>query len=335
MQKLYEKSGVNLKEAHSLNEKISKILSSKTFAGDTPLVEDFSLVTCCDGIGSKIIPLYERKLYKTIAIDVVAANLNDLICSGATAVGFVDYIAVNKLDSDAISNIVEEINMQLNYCNCKLLGGETSEISELITAGNIDISGFAVGMVKNQDKLMPEKVDEGNVIVVLCSSGIHANGFSLIRKLYREKHLSDAEFEACLAPTYIYYNEVLELVRAKKINACANITGGGIFSNLSRIIPENLSIKLDFEKIPKTPIFEKLKNICGDEFFEVFNAGVGFCIVAKEENLSDIFKICEKFSPFVFGKIIKLEAKEMRAAKYSDRAEYNVNDSECIDLVSR
>lgn len=303
MQNLYEKSGVNLKEAHRLNEKISKVLSSKTFAGDTHFAEDFNLVTCCDGIGSKIMPLYEKKLYKTIAIDVVAANLNDLVCSGATAVGFVDYIAANKLDSDAVAEIVEEINKQLNYCNCKLLGGETSEISELITAGNIDISGFAVGMVKNTDKLTPKNVGENDVIVGLCSSGIHANGFSLIRKLYRENQLSSAEFETCLAPTYVYYNEVLKLARAKKISACANITGGGIFSNLFRVVPENFSIELDFEKIPPQKIFEKLKNICGDEFFEVFNAGVGFCIVAKEENLPDIFRVCEKFSPFVFGKI--------------------------------
>lgn len=304
MQKLYEKSGVNLKEASQLNQNVLKILQTNTFAGDTPLNNDFSLVTCCDGIGSKIIPLYERKLYKTIAIDVIAANLNDLVCSGATAVGFVDYIAVNKLNSEAISNIIGELNTELNKCNCKLLGGETSEISELITAENIDISGFVIGMANNEDKLKVENVSDGDLVIGLCSSGIHANGFSLIRKLYKENQLSDSEFETCLAPTYIYYNEVLRLVKAQKVVSCANITGGGILSNLARAIPENFDVKLDFEKIPQQPVFDKLKRICGEEFFEVFNAGVGFCIIAKEENLSDIFDVCQKYSPFVFGKVI-------------------------------
>lgn len=310
MEKMYQKAGVNLFEAHKLNEKLSKNLKLNAFAGmaNTPLIDGVSLVTCCDGIGSKIIPLYEKKLFKTIAVDVVAANLNDLVCSGATAVGFVDYIAVNKLDSDKISPIIEGIGEELNNCNCKLLGGETSEISELITKNNIDISGFAVGVVKKGEELDKNRVSEGDIVIGLCSSGIHANGFSLIRKLHKEKKLTEEDFETCLAPTYVYYNCVLELVKLKLIKSCANITGGGIFSNLVRSIPDNLTAVLDFSKIPKSDIFEKLKTLCGEEFWDVFNAGVGFCLIAKEENREEIFKICENeqgFSPFVLGKILK------------------------------
>lgn len=307
MSKLYEKSGVNLKEADRLNKKLSDKLNINTFAGITniPLVDDFELVTCCDGIGSKIIPLYSKKYYKTIAKDVVAANLNDLVCSGATAAGFVDYIAANKLDSDAVTYIVEGIAEELDKCNCKLLGGETSEISELISAGNIDISGFAVGVVKKGEELSKENVSENDIIVGFCSSGIHANGFSLIRKLYKEKKLTDSEFETALTPTHIYYISVLKLVKNKKIKACANITGGGIYSNLIRSIPENMEAQLNFDKIPQQKIFEKLKKLCGDEFYEVFNAGVGFCIIAKENDVSDIIETCGEFNPFVFGKIIK------------------------------
>lgn len=314
MSKLYEQSGVNLQEASKLNVKLSKKLNKKgcigAFAGiaNIPLVEGFELVTCCDGIGSKIIPLYEKKLYKTIAIDVVAANLNDLICSGATAVGFVDYIAVNKLDSEAVSSIIESISDELDKYNCKLLGGETSEISELITQNNIDISGFAVGVVKKGEELSNESVSENDVVIGLSSSGIHANGFSLIRKLHKNGDLTDDEFETCLTPTNIYYNKVLELVKSKKIKACANITGGGIYANLIRSIPDSLDAELDFSKIPSQNIFEKLKKICGDEFYEVFNAGVGFCLIAKEENVADIIETCGEFNPFVFGEIIKKEA---------------------------
>lgn len=305
--KLYEKSGVNLSEAKKLNEKMDKMLGISAFAGKAFLSNGFNLVTCCDGIGSKIIPLYERGHYKTIATDVVAANLNDLICTGATAVGFVDYLAVNKLDSDAVFQIVEGIDEELKKCDCKLLGGETSEISELITENNIDISGFAIGWVEEGQALSKNNVQENDLVIGLCSSGIHANGFSLIRKLYKENQLSNDEFEACLAPSYIYYNCVSKLVKTKKIKSCANITGGGIFSNLIRSVPEGLTAELDFEKIPNQPIFEKFKSICEDEFWEVFNAGVGFCIIASEENLSEISEICNEFSPFVLGKITKKE----------------------------
>lgn len=307
--KLYENSGVNLSQAQKLNDKLSQGLGIKSFAGKTFLAEGLNLVTCCDGIGSKIIPLYERKKYETIAADVVAANLNDLICSGATAVGFVDYLAVNKLDSDAVFEIISAIDKELKKCNCKLLGGETSEISELISTNNIDISGFAIGLVKEGEGLSKENVLPEDVVIGLCSSGVHANGFSLIRKLYKEKKLTEEEFEACLAPTYIYYNCVLKLVQKKLIKSCANITGGGILSNLLRVVPEDLSVDLDFDKIPPQNVFQKLKNICGDEVYEVFNAGVGFCLIADASNQDEIFEICKGFSPFVFGEIIEVRSK--------------------------
>jgi len=306
MSKLYEKSGVNLFEAQKLNEKLGEKLQLNAFAGiaDSNLIEGFNLVTCCDGIGSKIIPLYEKKLYKTIAIDVVAANLNDLICSGATAVGFVDYMAVNKMNSEAEFQIIDAIDEELKKCNCKLLGGETSEISELITENNIDISGFAIGIVKDGEELSKNSIKSGDIVIGLISSGIHANGFSLIRKLHKENKLTDTEFEQCLAPTYIYYNCVSKLVKSKLIKSCSNITGGGILSNLMRSVPKDLSVELDFEKIPTSSIFEKLKLICGEEFYEVFNAGVGFCLIADEANKEQIFEIAKEFSPFVLGKTV-------------------------------
>lgn len=303
MPKLYEEAGVNLSQAQKLSQKLSENLGISAFAEKTFLTQGLKLVTCTDGIGSKIIPLYEKKLYKTIAKDVVAANLNDLICTGATAVGFVDYLAVNRLDSEAAFDIIKGLEEELRKCDCKLLGGETSEISELITDGNIDISGFAVGFIKDGEELCKNSVEKGDIIIGLCSSGIHANGFSLIRKLHKEEKLSDAEFEECLAPTCIYYKVVLKLVQKKLIKSCANITGGGILSNLNRALPDGLKAQIDFDKIPPKEIYRKLKKICGDELYEVFNAGVGFCIVAKAENKSEIFEICKDFSPFLFGEV--------------------------------
>lgn len=311
MAKLYEKSGVNLNEAHKLNEKLKTNLGISSFAGKTFLAQGLKLVTCCDGIGSKIIPLYEKKLYKTIAIDVVAANLNDLACTGATAIGFVDYLAVNKMDSGAVFEIVKNIDEELKKCNCKLLGGETSEISELITQNNIDISGFAIGIVKEGEELDKNKVETGDVVIGLTSSGIHANGFSLIRKLYKDGKLTEEEFKTCLAPTYIYYNCVRKLVEKKLIKSCANITGGGILSNLMRAIPKDLKANLNFEKIPQQRIFETLKTICSEEFYEIFNAGAGFCLIAEKTKTEEIFELCEDFLPFAFGEIIKKSSPHM------------------------
>lgn len=311
MSKLYEKSGVNLSQAQMLNDKLNQNLGISAFAGKTFLADGLKLVTCTDGIGSKIIPLYEKKMYKTIAADVVAANLNDLVCSGAKAVGFVDYLAVNKLDSEAVFEIIDSIDKELKNCDCKLLGGETSEISELITSGNIDISGFAIGLVKDENELSKNNVKAGDIVIGLCSSGVHANGFSLIRKLYKENRLSEEEFTACLVPTYIYYNCVSKLIEKKLVKSCANITGGGVLSNLLRAVPENLEVKLDFEKIPPQRIFEKLKIICGKELYEVFNAGVGFCLVADEASKQEIFDICCEFSPFVLGEIVEMRGEKL------------------------
>jgi len=128
----------------------------------------------------------------------------------------------------------------------------------------------------------------------------------LIRKLYKENKLSDEDFDACLAPTYIYYNAVLKLVQNKLIKSCANITGGGVLPNLNRAIPENLSVSINLDKIPSQPIYKKLKEICGEELYEVFNAGVGFCLIADEANKEKIFEICQNedgFSPFALGRV--------------------------------
>lgn len=309
MANLYEKAGVNLTEAKKLNERLSNELGISAFAGKNFLAEGLNIVTCCDGIGSKIIPLYEKKMYKTIAQDLIAANLNDLVCCGATAIGFIDYLAVNKLDSDAVFEIIRYLAEGLKSCGCKLLGGETSEISELITEKNIDISGFAVGLLKQENTLNKKNVYKDDVILGLCSSGVHANGFSLIRKFFKDGKLSADDFNTALEPTEIYYNQVYKLVEKGLIKSCANITGGGIFANLTRAIPENLYAKLYLEKIPQQQIFVKLKQLCPEEFYDVFNAGVGFCLIAERKNINEIFEICKDFNPFELGVITEKGTK--------------------------
>ena len=303
MSELYKKSGVDIGEANSLSEKL-KLLGAdfKNFVGEVSC-GSIKILNCCDGIGTKIIPLYSHRFFRTIAIDLVAANLNDMATKCAKAVAFSDYIAVNKLNSASIAEIILELKKVLDEFDCKLLGGETSEMPVLLKDGAIDICGFAIGI--SDGNFMPEKVADGDVIIGLKSNGIHANGFSLIRKLYSGGKLSLEDYEECLKPSFIYYDCVRKLWENNLIKAAANITGGGILTNLVRVIPENLKPKLDFSLIPKQNIYEKLFKLCGDECYEVFNCGVGFCLVADEKNCDKIFDICKGFEPFVLGKVVK------------------------------
>lgn len=310
MQKLYEKSGVNIKNADELVEKISdnsKIKNFERFGGiiEHKALKDFFLVTTTDGIGSKLTALLEKKDYATIANDLIAMNLNDLACSGAAPLTFVDYISAHTLEPEIVSSIIIELKNQLKLYGCELLGGETSELKNIIQEGKMDIAGFATGLVKKENLLDKKNVEEGDIIIGLCSNATHSNGFSLISYLYAEGQLTENDYANCLCPTVVYINEIISLTEQKLLKACANITGGGILSNLNRVIPKGMHADLAFSNIPSQPIFEKIYGICAEESFDVFNMGVGFCLIIKPENREKVFVELEKYKPFVFGKVLK------------------------------
>lgn len=306
----YENSGVSLQKASELDIMVAKTLESNKslFCSlyEHPYLKEYSLASCCDGIGTKIIPLLKSKDTKCIAQDLVAMNLNDLVCSGAFPLFFLDYIAIHSLDVDLVKAFIRDLNSILKEYKCSLLGGETSELNDLLYESSMDIAGFAVGMVKKEDIIGAEKVNEEDVIIGLQSSGVHSNGFSLLRHLNNQGIINNALFEKCLAPTTIYVREILELCEHKLINAAANITGGGIEQNLKRVIPSSLTIDIDFNKIPEQEIFQQLKqSIAIEECYKVFNMGVGFCIIAPQGNIDKIMNICKKYNPFILGNVIK------------------------------
>lgn len=310
MTKLYEKSGVSISNADKLVEKISdnsKIKNFERFGAiiEHKLLHDCYLVTTTDGIGSKLTALLKEKKYDVIANDLIAMNLNDLACSGAAPLTFVDYISAHTLEPEVISHIILELQKQLKIYNCELLGGETSELKNIIQDGKMDIAGFATGLVKKENLLDKMNVKNGDIIIGLCSNGIHSNGFSLVNYLYSENKLSQHEFLQCLEPTIIYVNEIVESAQQNLIRAAANITGGGIVNNLKRILPNDMHLDLDFSVIPPQPIFEKLYKLCAEEAFDVFNMGVGFCVISSPENCEKVLKILKKYNPFVFGRIIQ------------------------------
>jgi len=307
----YEDSGVSIKAGDMLTEILNKEVKSDNignFAGlyEHPYIPDYFLVGCTDGVGTKVIPLAKRGHIETIAIDLIAMNLNDLICVGAKPLFFLDYFATNKLDVEITSKFVIALKDELAKYNCTLLGGETAELGDLVKQGHFDVGGFMVGIVKKDLVLKRENVQEGDVIIALKSSGPHSNGFSLVRALNDKGNLSEDLFEVSLKPTHIYANEINELVEKNLVHACANITGGGIEGNLVRSIPTGKTAVVYKDKIVKQELFEKLQELVGEaEAYKTFNMGVGFCIIAPEENVDAIFKICDKYEPTVIGEIIE------------------------------
>lgn len=306
----YEDAGVSIKAGDMLTQILNKEVKSDNignFAGlyEHPYISDYFLVGCTDGVGTKVIPLAKRGHIETIAIDLIAMNLNDLICTGAKPMFFLDYFATNKLDVEITSKFVIALKNELVKYNCTLLGGETAELGDLIKQGHFDVGGFMVGIVKKDSVLKRENVKTDDVIIALKSSGPHSNGYSLIRALHDDGQLSDELFEIALKPTYIYANEINELVEKKLIHACANITGGGIEGNLVRSVPDNKTAVVYKDKIVKQELFAKLEKLVDKvEAYKTFNMGVGFCIIASSEHKEEIFTICEKYEPKVIGKII-------------------------------
>lgn len=310
MEYSYLNSGVDIKKADELTSIIADVAGKKnigSFAGlyEHKILDEYCFAACCDGIGTKIIPLIEKSYTKTIANDLFAMNINDLICCGAEPLFFLDYIAAYSLNKDVLSNFILELNKILKKHNCVLLGGETSELGNLILKKYFDVAGFLLGIVKKENIITKYNVDRGDIIIGLRSNGVHANGFSLIRKLYSDNMLDENYFIESLAPVRIYYDIVMKLNKNKLINSCANITGGGIFGNLKRAIPEDLMVELDYNKIPKIEIFEKIKTLVDeDEAFKTFNMGVGFCLVVSPSKVKKVLEISKDYKPFIFGEVV-------------------------------
>ena len=314
----YLKCGVDSNKVAKLNKNIKNYLgekNGKSFAGiiEHPILKEYYLACCCDGIGSKLIALKETNNIKTIVTDLIAMNFNDLCCIGASPLFFADYLAVNNLDVNFTSELILELKTQLeqNY-NCILACGETSQLRDIITKNNFDISGFAVGIVR-KDKLIKyeDKVKENNEIIGLCSNGIHANGFSLIRKLYKENLLNDFDYKQTLNPCHIYLKKVIELNEKNLINGVANITGGGLAENISRIIPKYLCAKIIKNNIKNDKfknLFNKLISLVGEqEAYNTFNMGVGLCLIVDKTNTKEVLSLCKEYNPFILGEIIRDE----------------------------
>ena len=319
----YEKSGVNINAADNFVKFISNTSTKNRgnkksniggFGSISNIPKNFEnpkIVACTDGVGTKIEIANTLNKFDTIGVDLVAMSVNDLIVQGAKPLLFLDYISINKIELKKLKFIIKGILKGCKISGCDLVGGETAEMPGTYEKGKFDIAGFAVGIVDQKKILNKNKIKKNNLILAIPSSGLHSNGYSLVRYVLNKNkiNINKNQFlkNELLNPTKIYVKEILSLINKSLINGCANITGGGLADNIKRVIPEGLVANIDLNKIKTKKIFKWLKknNIKNKEMLKTFNCGVGFCLIINSKNLDKIRKIFTKdYKPYVIGKII-------------------------------
>ena len=331
----YKKSGVDINTADKFVKFISNISTRKKgkkklnniggFGSITDIPRNLKnpkIVACTDGVGTKIEIANLLNKFNTIGIDLVAMSVNDLIVQGAKPLFFLDYISINKINLSKLKSILSGIIKGCKISKCSLVGGETAEMPGTYAKNKFDIAGFAVGIVEEKKILNGKKIKKDDLILAVPSSGLHSNGYSLVRRLINIKriNINKNKFlkEQLLKPTKIYVKEILDLIDNNLLNGCANITGGGIVDNLKRILPYNLNAEINLFRINPLKIFHWLKShrISDDEMLKTFNCGVGFCLVINPKNLGKVIKFFpKKYKPYIIGKIcsgtkrIKLHGK--------------------------
>ena len=319
----YEKSGVNIKAADNFVKFISSLSkkrqNSKNFQNiggfgsitNIPKnIKNPQLVASTDGVGTKIEIANELNKFNTIGIDLVAMCVNDLIVQGAKPLIFLDYISINKVESNKLKKIIKGIIKGCKISNCELVGGETAEMPGTYSKGKFDIAWFSAGIVDKKKILDKSKIKVNDLIIGIPSSGVHSNGYSLIRYILKKNKikLKSNKFlkKELIKPTKIYVKEILNLIDKKLINGCANITGGGLGDNIGRILPKNLCAKIDLSKIKPNKIFKWIHSsgVSNAEMIKTFNCGIGFCLIVKKNKFEKIKKYFTKnFKPYVIGTI--------------------------------
>lgn len=286
--------------------------------------KDPVLVGCTDGVGTKVMLAAERRIYDTVGIDCVAMNVNDLIVQGAEPLFFLDYLGLSKLDPDATTKMIEGVAKGCEIAGCALIGGECAEMPDIYKPGDFDIAGFCVGVVELSRVVDAARVKKGDVVIGLRSSGVHSNGYSLVRRIIKDAGLDldrvypelgpDPLWKVLLEPTRIYAKPIVKLLSAYKkkkvVTGMAHITGGGLPGNLSRALGPKVDAVIDTSAWAPNPIFPFLQqhgNVDRDEMFRVFNMGIGYTIIVRPA-FSDA--VCAKLAklgeaPVVIGEITK------------------------------
>ena len=322
----YEDSGVSIDKGNQFIEKIKKDVNSTkdknviggigSFAGAYLLPSGYKepvILSATDGVGTKLRLAIENNKLDTVGIDLVAMCVNDLICNMGTPMFFLDYYATGKLIPENASKVVKGIANGCKEAECSLVGGETAEMPGMYSNKDFDLAGFAVGVAERSEIDTLSNVKEGQVLVAIPSSGIHSNGYSLVRKIIEEKGIDINDpfngsgknlIDVLLEPTRIYVKEFKS--NKKRIKALCHITGGGIVENLPRALPDGLTARIKKEKMRVLPIFKFLgKYVSEEEMFRTFNMGIGMIWIVDKEDVFDT--LIDVDDSYVIGKIIKGE----------------------------
>ena len=337
----YKSSGVDVDRTNNLVNKIETISSNnirkeviRNAGGFSSLLDlkklnynDPILLTSTDGIGTKLKLAIEMNNYKNLGFDLVGMCVNDILVNGGEPLIFLDYLSSSKINEKIFLKIIKSINLACKKAGCSLVGGETAEMPGIYKKNDFDIAGFSVGVVERKNLINKKNVKENSVIFGIESNGFHSNGYSLIRKIIKDKKI-DIKMKTpyrsneqrlgddFLLPTKIYINTILPLIKKNLISSMSHITGGGILDNLERAIPDGMQARIDSEGFESHKRFfwlSNIGNISSDEMLRTFNCGIGFIIIVEKKNKKKVTKLL-KIKKICFHKlgIIKKTSKSKK-----------------------
>ncbi|KAJ6816526.1 putative phosphoribosylformylglycinamidine cyclo-ligase, chloroplastic [Iris pallida] len=322
----YKEAGVDIDAGSELVRRIAKMAPGiGGFGGLFPLGDSY-LVAGTDGVGTKLKLAFETGIHDTIGIDLVAMSVNDIVTSGAKPLFFLDYYATSHLDVDLAEKVIKGIVDGCQQSECALLGGETAEMPDFYAKGEYDLSGFAVGVVKKDSVINGKNIEAGDVLIGLPSSGVHSNGFSLVRRVLSRSGLSLNDQlpgnngkpvtlgEALMAPTVIYVKKVLEVISKGGVKGIAHITGGGFTDNIPRVFPSGLGAKIYTNSWNVPAVFKWIQEAGGIEDSEMrrtFNMGIGMVLVVSSEASKIILEESQENDPaYLIGEVVNGEGVE-------------------------
>ena len=324
MKKLtYKKSGVDIASASIFKSKIKQLVRKsfrpevlKDIGGfgsffrlDKSKFRDPILVSSSDGVGTKLKIAELAHKFDTIGIDAVAMNVNDILCTGAQPLFFLDYIAFSKVKEDVLVDVVKGINQGCIESGCSLIGGETAQMPGMYRQGEYDIAGFCVGVVERDNIIDGSNIKPGDIVIGLESSGIHYNGYSLVRRVFsinEQKRMS----KELLIPTRIYVKPVLSLLPDKSIKGIAHITGGAFYDKIARILPGNCDVRINKNSwtIPKVfKLIQNKGNIDNAEMYHTLNMGIGMVLIVEPVSVEKIISRLQDFKlkSYKIGEVVK------------------------------
>lgn len=328
----YKEAGVDVEAGYSavkLMKQYVKKTYDKNVVGDLGSFGGFYalgegedadvLVAGTDGVGTKLKYAFTLGIHDTIGIDAVAMCVNDIVCQGARPLIFLDYIAIPKLIPEKVAMIVKGVSEGCLEAGCALIGGETAEMPGFYSEGEYDIAGFSCGIAKKNKIINGSTIKEGDLLIGLKSSGIHSNGYSLVRKLFPpiqeelvkyNKDLGDSLANVLLKPTRIYVKTILNIIKNFQIEGIAHITGGGFIENIPRIIPEGLGVLIDKDSYEIPRIFTLMQEKAGiaeEKMYNTFNMGIGMVLAVRKEIAGEVkdYAECLGEQAVVLGEVIR------------------------------